>query len=81
MHLPYTRKVRVSLPKVRRKDKSKSIEKSLSKSRDSYKEFQKVQSEQVSELPTNSNDLKKIFLGLKAKSIPIDLVTAYVKHL
>ena len=32
-------------------------------------------------LPKDANQIKKIFLKLKIKSIPIDLVPAYVKHL
>ena len=32
-------------------------------------------------MPKDPKQIKKIFLNLKVKSIPIDLVSAYVKHL
>jgi hypothetical protein len=87
-HLPktlYTRtNLKASLKAKKRfgcsKSKSRSA-RSLEKSRDSYQDYAKVAAEPKLVIPKNSNEIKKMFLALKTKSIPIDLLPAYVKHL
>lgn len=82
---PYTRKqIKISLKKRQSKDKSRSksrvIQKSLDKSIDSYQDYAKMKVDPKT-LPKDSKQLKNIFLALKTKSIPLDLVSAYVKFL
>lgn len=77
---PYTSKhIKISRKK-KEKSKSRTFERSLNKSSDSYQDYKKLQVDPKT-LPKDTKSIKNMFLALKTKSIPIDLVPAYAKFL